>query len=99
MQVDNITFGAKISNIPYMPKTAGKKLALRDAKLGSYTAFIGSKVYTPEGKIVKQDLLFDGKKIIAIDDFDENTIGKKIDYIILNNETIAPAIVDEHIHG
>ncbi len=98
MQIDNITFGAKINSIPNMPKMAGRNLSLNDVKLRGYTAFIGGKVFTPAGKIVKQDLLFDGKKVI-INDFDENSISQKIDYIILNDEIITPAIIDEHIHG
>lgn len=99
MAIDNISFGAKISSIPNLKNIAGKQSALKNAKLNGYTAFIGGDVYTPLGKIVKQDLLFKDKTVVAIDEFDETKIGEKINYIILNNETITPAILDEHIHG
>lgn len=99
MQVYNVNFGAKINNVPNLKNLAGKQLALEDTKLCGYTAFIGGKVYTPAGKIVKQDILFDGKKIVAVNDFDEKLINEKINYVVLKNKTITPGIFDEHIHG
>ncbi|MCQ2743856.1 MAG: N-acetylglucosamine-6-phosphate deacetylase [bacterium] len=98
MAVNNITFGAKIGNIPNINRIAGNNLPLSNIKLNGYNAFIGGDVYTPSGKI-KQDLLFLGKKLVAINDFNENEINDKINYVILQDETVAPAIVDEHIHG
>lgn len=99
MQICSLSFGAKINAIPSIHKFAGKNLLPADVKLDGYKAFIGGDVYTPSGKIIKQDLLFKDKKLVAIDDFNENTVTGKIDYVILNDETIAPAIFDEHIHG
>lgn len=99
MQIDNITFGAtKINRIPYIQKAAGKKLTLNDVNLSGYTAFIGGKVYTPEGKFAERDLLFDGKKIVAIDDFDEDSVKQKINYVISKNKRFTGSILDEHIH-
>lgn len=99
MEINSIAFGAKISNIPSIKYVASKKTALRDVKLDGYTAFIGGDVYVPSGKIVKRDLLFKDKTLIATDDFEEEEIDGKINYVLLNNETITPAIFDEHIHG
>ncbi len=99
MAINNITFGAKISSIPSIKNVSGKQNLLKDVKLSGYNAFIGGDVYTPSGKIVKQDLLFKDNLLIATDEFDEEQIREKINYVILKDKTIAPAIFDEHIHG
>lgn len=97
--VSSVSFGAKVNSIPNLKNLAGKKLNMPEAKLNGYTAFIGGDVFMPSCKIAKHDLLFKDKKLIAIDDFNENLVQDKINYILLDNETIAPAILDEHIHG
>ena len=99
MNVNNVTFGAKVSSIPAIKNISGKKVALNDLKLSGYKAIIGGDVFMPECKIAKHDLLFKDKKLIAIDDFDEKAVNDKIDYVVLENETVAPAVLDEHIHG
>lgn len=99
MIVNNIAFGAKINSIPVMKEVSGKNVTLPEFNLGGLKAMIGCDVFTPENKIVKHDLLFMDKKLIAIDDFDENSIDGTIDYVILDGKTVAPAIFDEHIHG
>lgn len=99
MNINSITFGAKISSIPRLKKVSGTKTALSDLNLEGYKAFIGCDVFTPACKIAKHDLLFKDNKLIAIDDFDENSISDKINYAILKDKTVAPAILDEHIHG
>lgn len=99
MEVNNITFGAKIGNIPNLTAIAGKRTALPNLSSGGYKAFIGCDVFTPACEIVKQNLLFKDKKLIAVDDFDETSVSDKIDYVMLDGKTVAPAIFDEHIHG
>jgi len=99
MIVNDITFGAKINNIPNMRTVSGNNVHLQNFNLGGYKAFIGGDVFTPACKLAKHDLLFKDKKLVAIDEFDENSVDGKIDYVILDNETITPAIFDEHIHG
>ncbi len=97
--ISNVSFGAKVNSIPHLKNLAGKKLNMPEVKLNGYTAFIGGDVFVPSCKIAKHDLLFKDKKLIAIDNFDENSVGEKINYVVLDNETITPAILDQHIHG
>lgn len=99
MEVNSISFGAKIGNIPNIKTVAGRKTALCDAKLNGYTAFIGGDVYTPSGMVEKHNLLFKDAKLIAIDDFEEGQLDGLVNYIFLKDKTITPAILDEHIHG
>ncbi len=95
--INSISFGAKIYDVPYMK--AAQERSLDDIKLKGYTALIGADVYTPSNKIVKQDLLFNDNTLVAIDDFEPSDVDKPIQYVMLHDKTIAPAIVDEHIHG
>ena len=99
MAINGVSFGAKINTIPKLSKMAKKEIGLTDVKMEGYTAFIGGDVYTPNDKIMKADLLFKDKKLVAINDFDEHKVGQNINYVLLEDETIAPAILDEHIHG
>ena len=82
MAINNITFGAKISSIPSIKNVSGKQNLLKDVKLSGYNAFIGGDVYTPSGKIVKQDLLFKDNLLIATDEFDEEQIRNKFGYFV-----------------
>lgn len=99
LQISGIVFSSKISAIPKLKSISKRECKLCDVKLNGYTALIGADVYTPSNEIVKQNLLFENNKIVAIDDFDEKNIHGPIQYVILNDETITPAILDEHIHG
>jgi N-acetylglucosamine-6-phosphate deacetylase len=99
IQAYNTSFTSKISTIPSLKQLNSHQVHLRDVKLNGYTAFIGGDVFTPSNKIVKQNLLFNDKRLIATDEFDENKIKDSVQYVLLNDETITPAILDEHIHG
>lgn len=101
LRTDDVSFGAKIAKIPVIKGLNVREVKLSDADLRGqgFTAFIGADVYTPSNKIAKHDLLFKDKKLVAVDDFDENTVNSTINYVILDDNTIAPAILDEHIHG
>lgn len=99
MKVDNISFKAKVGNIPNLQKIAGKRTALQDINLNGYTALIGCDVFTPESKLVKHNLLFKDKKLLAIDDFNEKAVKDAVNYAFLGGKTVAPGIFDEHIHG
>lgn len=98
-KVSDINFSARINDIPAMTTLIKNEVGVAASKLKGNTAMIGADVYTPANKIVKQDLLFCDGKLVAINDFDENTISGPIQYMILDGKTIAPAILDEHIHG
>ena len=97
--IDKSSFGARVSTIPNLKNIVGEKTALHDMKLEGYRAFIGGDVYTPSGKIIKQDLLFKDGLLISTNEFNEEQIDGKINYTVLNGKTITPAILDEHIHG
>ena len=97
-QTSGINFGSKIADIPKMTNLVKVKTDLADINLRGFTAFIGGDVYTPSNKIIKQDLLFKDKKLLSTNEFDENLVSK-INYVVLDNKTLTPAILDEHIHG
>lgn len=99
MAIDNITFGANIGNIPNLQKLAGKRTPVADINLKGYTAMIGCDVFTKDCKIAKHNLLFKDKELLAIDEFDENSIDGRIDYSFLDGKTVTPGLLDEHIHG
>ncbi|MCQ2740027.1 MAG: amidohydrolase family protein [bacterium] len=96
--VNNLTFGAKISQIPTIKVPANKKMALSEIRLKGYNAIIGGDVYMPSNMLEKHDLLFKDNQLIAIDDYDETKINTSINYVILENKKITPAGIDEHIH-
>ena len=95
----DFAFGIKLKQLPNIEQLTKSESSLKDLKLKGYTAILDADVYTPENKIVQQDLLLKDSKIFAIDEFDPEQIDKPITYISLKNKTITPAILDEHIHG
>ena len=97
-KIDNISFEARIGDIPKMSCLSKEQHMLKNLKMKGYTALIGADVYTPSNKIAKQNLLFKDNTLFAIDEF-EPSITDSIQYVLLDNKTIAPAILDEHIHG
>ena len=98
-RVSNIDFNARIKDIPALNNIAKREINLATTKLKGNTAIIGADVYTPSNRIAQQDLLFHDNKLVAINDFDETLINEPIQYIIADGKTVAPAILDEHIHG
>ena len=97
----NIAFGAKINSIPKMANLVKKEVPLSDLKsMKGYTAMLGGDVFTPQNKILKEDLLFKDGKIVAINDFEPEMISREgVKFVSLQDKTVAPAILDEHIHG
>lgn len=95
---NNISFCANIRDIPKLniPK---RVLKLNDAKLNGYTAFINGKIYDSSNKIKFGDILLKNNQIIAINEFDENSINGIIKYVDIKDKILTPTLIDEHIHG
>ena len=98
-KVNNISFGARIADIPKVIHGTVEKNFLPKLNMRGYTAIIGADVYTPSNKIVRQDLLFYNNKLVAVDDYNPSKINSAVQYIILDEKTVAPAVIDQHIHG
>ena len=83
-KIDNISFEARIGDIPKMSCLSKEQHMLKNLKMKGYTALIGADVYTPSNKIAKQNLLFKDNTLFAIDEF-EPYITDSIQYVLLDN--------------
>lgn len=97
--ISSLNFGLKIGAIPNASNLLKKEIPVSKLKLKGYNALIGADVYTPQNRIVKEDLLFKDNKLVAINDFDTEKVNGLINYTVLTGMTVTPGILDEHIHG
>ena len=95
---NNINFGAYIATIPMTKGIKTNKVSLSNLKMQGLTALIGGDVFECSGKIKKHDLLFMGKKLLAIDEFNPDILQSPVNYVYIANKTLTPVIFDEHTH-
>lgn len=96
---NKINFGARIASIPTIKGIKASNIGVKDINLRGLTALIGGDVFEHTGQIKKHDLLFWGKKLIAIDEFNPEVLSMPVNYAYITDKTVTPVIFDEHIHG